>query len=303
MPKGLLIGFEYKFNSLPGALVDLYHAKKWCDSFECISHVITDIEKNMKEENLKEILDNQIADDGFKTFYDNIESLGIVKDESSLLSTIENFLKKGIPDNKLVIYYTGHGVKDCLVMPNRNLLPIIEFRDTILNNINHDVEIFFILDCCNPSGMNLPYKLVRNEFSLSPKKIECVLQPILMITSSEHNEKSVATKFGSLFSRNLFKILSRLTIKDNNKNFRVPIHKNRNLQRLIGMLSSSIKSINTGFTQTVSVYSSYVIDPVLWMWIGGQSDIVGDITMSSLIIRSKNELHYFNPYDLLYGST
>ena len=42
----------------------------------------------------------------------------------------------------------------------------------------------------------------------------------------------------------------------------IPNNKNRNLQRLIRNLKAEINN------QIVCVYSSYMIDPVLWNWVG-----------------------------------
>ena len=337
MPTALLIGFEYTFNSLTGAIIDLYHAKKWCESFGCDVHILTDIENVRDQGNLQQVVDRKICAPDILTFYDTIAKYKtIIRDSMSLITSIVNILKEGVHDNKLIIYYSGHGVKDCMVMPDRTLLPFIDFRDNILNVVNEHVEIFCILDCCNPSGMHLPYKLVNNEFVLSPTKIECILQPMLLITSSETNEKSIATKSGSVFSRHLFNILTRLCSGyiDNKtpKKIVVPTYKNRNLRRLIGTLASSIRGMHTGYAQTVSMYSSYIVDPILWMWIGANKsyDLVVDITLSILVIRdnsynsqnifvegdeckltnlSKTSVinqtgpsKYSNPYDLLYGS-
>ena len=315
MPVALLIGFEYTFNSLTGAIVDLYHASTWCKSFGCRIHILTDIDGVKDINNLKEVVERKIAGADLLTFYDRISSKTIIGNRVSLLTEAVNILERGIPDKKLVIYYSGHGVKDSMVMPDRTLLPFVDFRDNILKNIDCDVEIFCILDCCNPSGMHLPYKLINNEFVLSPTKIECVSQPILLITSSETNEKSIATKSGSVFSRHLFRILTRMGSDDiSYTKITIPQHKNRNLRRLIGTLASSIRGMHTGYSQTVSMYSSYVVDPVLWMWIGSSksSDLVIDISLSTLIIRdnsggsalssfTKEPQQYFNPYDLLYG--
>lgn len=296
MPTAILIGFEYTFNSLTGAIIDLYHAYKWCQSFNCDIHVITDISFIKDPDNLRNVVDRKIADIGLLTFFDRIASKTIVNTGSSLLRKIINILSSSIPDNKLIIYYSGHGVKDSMVMPDRTLVPFIDFRDNILKILDLYVEIFWILDCCNPNGLHLPYKLDNNTFILSPSKIECVLQPILLITSSEASEKSIATKAGSVFSRHLFRILTLLNAEDLNLNMLkestkrriiIPTHKNRNLRRLIGTLASSIRKMHTGYAQTVSVYSSYFFDPVLWMWVGSRKsyDIVTDITLSSFIIR------------------
>lgn len=334
MPTAILIGFEYKFNSLTGAIIDLYHAYKWCESFNCDIHVFTDIKSIKDPDNIRIAINRKIVDPDIFTFYNKMNSKPTIENSRNLLTSIIDSLKSAISDNKLFIYYSGHGVKDSIVMPDRTLLPFIDFRNNILSILDSYVEIFWVLDCCNPNGLHLPYKLNgtggTNIFILSPSKIECVSQPILLITSSESNEKSVATKLGSVFSRHLFHILlslNRTCDATDNKSI-VPTHKNRNLRRLIGNLASSIRKMHTGYAQTVSVYSSYVIDPVLWMWIGSRKsyDIVTDFGLSTLIIRNNNlsernktgafdekskdnivpQVHIdsnqimVNPYDLLY---
>lgn len=302
MVAAILIGFEYTFNSLTGAIIDLYQAHKWCHSFGCNISVLTDIEYVKDIDNLQNVVERKLAEPDLLTFYPKI-SPKIVHDATTMMGDIINILRSGIPDGKLIIYYTGHGVKDCMVMPDRSLLPFIDFRDNILDNLDSYVEIFWILDCCNPNGLHLPYKLEGNAFSLSPSKIQCVLQPILLITSSETNEKSIATKSGSVFSRYLFQLLTLLnrpieisnsgkmnfTVKNNH--LVIPSEKNRNLRRLIGNLASSIRKMHTGYSQTVSVYSSYIIDPILWMWIGSRKDydIVTDISLSTIIIRNRED--------------
>jgi hypothetical protein len=73
------------------------------------------------------------------------------------------------------------------------------------------------------------------------------------------------------------------------KSVSIPKCKNRNIRRLIGNLGSSIRKMHTGYAQTVSVYSSYITDPILWLWIGTQKsyDVVHDITLSILMIRPR----------------
>jgi len=294
MPTVILIGFEYTFNILTGAIIDLYNAYKWCLSFGCDIHVLTDITSVKHINNLYDAINLEIVNTDILSFYDNIKSLTIVTNAQVLLTNIIKILEKGVPDNKVIIYYSGHGIKESMVMPDRTLLPFIDFRDNILSTLKYDTEIFWILDCCNPNGLYLPFNLNGNRFILSSSKIKCVSQPILLITSSESHEKSIATKFGSIFSRHLFDILTLLG--DTNGpiiwkgDMSIPLHKNRNLRRLIGNISSSIRKLHTGYTQTVSIYSSYLIDPVLWMWIGSTHtyDIASDLTLTTLIIRNSN---------------
>lgn len=300
MPTAILIVFEYTFNSLTGAIVDMYHACKWCKSFDCNIHVLTDINYIKDPHNIQNVVDRKIADPELIVFYDKFPSKTIITNGSTLLNKIINILHVGIPDNKLIIYYSGHGIKDSMVMPDRTLLSFVNFRDNILQILNPYIEIFWVLDCCNPNGLHLPYKLEGNTFILSPSKIECISQPILLITSSEANEKSIATKAGSVFSRHLFRLLTLLNSDDKTVTLslkpsgryrlNIPTYKNRNLRRLIGNLASSIRKMHTGYAQTVSVYSSYFIDPILWMWIGSCKlyDIVTDLSLSSLIIRDSS---------------
>ena len=301
MPTALLIGFEYKINTLTGAVVDLYHSSTWCRSFGCDVNILTDIDEIRDKESIMQAVSQGIADDGIFKFCDSItdrcggKSEGKIRGSETLLTSVEDILGRGVPDNKLIIYYSGHGAKDSMVMPDRTLLPFIDFRNSILGVLDPYVEIFCILDCCNPGGLHLPYKLNNNAFVLSPTKIECITQPMILITSSEVSEKSIATKMGSVFSLHLFRILTKLgskwdfdweDIRTSGK-IVIPTCKNRNLRRLIGTLSSTIRSMHTGYSQTVSMYSSYVIDPILWMWVGqkNQYDLVPDITLSTLIIR------------------
>lgn len=251
----VLVTFQYEINTLPGASSDLELAEKWCKTFTDKSFTFTDFEypRSLK-----------------------------VHEGEALVSQLVKLLRREIPE-KLVLYYSGHGVKDSLVMPNRELLSFKDFKDNILNALPSYTEIFCILDCCNPSGLYLPFKLSGNAFQLSPFRVECVTQPMLLIASSEEGEKAVALKTGSLFSKHLFRILTTL-----NSETKIPNGKNRNLHRLVTNLSSEVKKFHTGHPQTVSIYSSYVTDPVLWTWIGSKKsyNIVTDPSLTTIFVRS-----------------
>ena len=277
MPTAILIGFEYSHNRLSGTIIDLYYAYKWCKSWDCDVYVLTDMEHVMHPEILQMAINMGIVDEDIISFYDSISSRRvIVHNISDILQSISKILCSGsVLDNKLVIYYTGHGVTDCIVVPDTSHLLLTDFRDCVVNGLNPSVEIFWILDCCNPNGLYLPYKLENNTFILSSSKIEFMSNPILLITSARDNEKSISTKLGSVFSQHLFRILTLLNksheFNIDSEHILIPTFKNRNLRRLIGNLSSSIRKMKTGYDQTVSIYSSYIIDPILWLWIGSSS--------------------------------
>lgn len=310
MPTAIIIGFEYSVNklsyvqsslstssfashgnhgklasptTLPGAFIDIYQAHRWCLSFNCAAYILTDVTGDVSSKYsfvLKKSIANNIVDPDIVSFYDMVDTT-LVNTSAELLLGLDAILLN-MSDNRLIIYYTGHGNKDALVMPSHELLSFITFRDRILSKIPTTTEVFWILDCCNPTGLHLPFLLDHNNFVLSSAKISCVLQPILLIISSNSEEKSVTSDMGSLFSRELFRLLH--TLNSGNTTFS---GRNRNMRRLLGNLSSAIRKMHTGYTQTLSIYSSYIIDPVLWLWIGSTdtNDVVADMSLSTIIIR------------------
>lgn len=289
MPTAILIGFEYTNDKLPGTLIDLYHCYKWCGSFGCDINILTDIKK-VDTKLLYEAIDNNLANKDVLQFYDNINPIII---SNNLIEEILKILKNEITDNKLILYYTGHGVLyDNLVMPDDSLISMKKLKNVILDNVSAITEIFIVLDCCNPDGMGLPFRLKDNLFVLSStdmKLVEFIDNKVLLITSSANHQKSVATLLGSLFTRFLFKILIEMNSYNSlffKKEEHIPLSINRNLQRLTGNLSSNIRKLQTEYQQNISIYSSYVIDPILWMWLGNHNNhnIITDYTLDNIII-------------------
>jgi len=290
MPTSILIGFEYKNNILPGTLIDLYHCYKWCKSFGCNISTLTDI-KEVDIELLYNAIDNKLANKDLLNFYNIMQPIIIF---DNLIDELLKILKNRVPDDKLIIYYTGHGVLyDNLVMPDETLISMKKLKSIILENVSISTEIFIVFDCCNPDGMGLPFKLKDNLLVLSStdmKLIDFIEHKILLITSSANHQKSVATQLGSLFTRYLFKILIDMNEYDESyiKKENIPLSINRNLQRLTSNLSCYIRKLHTGYQQNISIYSSYVIDPILWIWIGNRNnrDIISDYTLENIIIKT-----------------
>ncbi len=265
MPKAVLIGFKYSVDTLYSSVKDLENAYIWCKTYQYQIKIFSDL--------------SSICD--IETTY--------VRTGDSLIEHVCEYLKQGIVDKKLMIYYTGHGIKQSMVMPDKLLLSFAKFRDSVLSVINSDIEIFWILDCCNPNGLYLPFKLGKRGFDLSKLEFKCVPNPILLITSSEETEKSIATKNESLFTKYLFPLLSSLNdnrIKEINGKI-ISLPHNRNIKRIIDNLNNSIQKSYSGYNQTVSVYSSYQIDPIMWFWIGSNKnyEIITDLTLSTISVR------------------
>lgn len=282
----LLIGFKYQ--DLNGTIIDLYHAHKWCESFNCDIHVITDITDDGIDLGLA--IKQEIVDQDVTTFYNRIASKYIVQNKIQFSSSINKILNiQHI--TKLVVYYTGHGVQNGIKLPDENHMSFNDFRDNVIKNVNENVEIFWILDCCNPSNLSLPYQLKNNQFIFQNDSTFFGPHRILLITSANSNEKSITTKTGSLFTRYLFKILSNMPVTSFDVKKPLSLIHNRNLQRLIGNLSSAIRTVHSGYQQTVSIYTSYIQDPVLWMWIGSTKsyNITGNyINNHPVIIIKRN---------------
>lgn len=244
----LLIVFKYKTDILYGSDKDLEYSYNWSNNLlNYPTKIITDI---------------------------NDEEI-----------TLNNFKKElfNLPDNisKLIVYYSGHGINDSILLPDNNLLSFEDFKKYLLSKLHIYTEIFMILDCCNATGLNLPYKLEDNNFRLQKNSLYCITNPFLLITSSVLNENAISTKEdGSGFSKILFKKLTDFSLLNTVSN-----NNNRNLNRLKKEISSEIKKIYKGYYQTISIYSSYKIDPILWMWIGRKTDISINYDLNSIIIR------------------
>lgn len=256
MVVAILIAFHYR--SLPGALHDLDHAARWCARFHCHTHILSD-----KFDTLVQFPDLEET------------TQHVVTHRKQWSNTIDKIL--ATVSDKLVIYFSGHGREESMVLPDNTYVPFVTLRNSVSQSIPQSCEVFWILDCCNPDGMHLPFRLQQNQFRVSSRKISCVPQPMLLITSCEPHEQSVALASGSIFTRYLFQQLVKL---DNS---------NRNLRRFMGTLASAIRTLHTGYAQTVSIYASYIMDPVLWLWIGQYRsyDIRSDISLRCLIVEHK----------------
>lgn len=311
MPTAILIAFEYTDtnNNLPGTCIDLYHSYKFCSTYCQDIYVVTDITE-VNKLLLSDAIDNGIVKKDALNFYEKLDPYiitsftleNVCKNPFSkkqpitnnFLSTIKEILDKGVPDEKLIIYWSGHGKDDSLVLPDDSLICMLKFRNHILNNISSTTDVFWILDCCNPNGLHLPFKLNNNAFSLATtdvNKISCVSQSVLLITSAENHQKSAATLFGSLFTRYLFQLLTIMNIKTE-ISINIKLQQNRNLRRLTGNLSSLIRKKYTGYPQNISIYSSYIIDPVLPTWIGSKHnfDVITNLKLDTLLVRQNKIL-------------
>lgn len=299
MIAAILIGFEYNIDQLTGTFIDLFRAYQWSSSFIDWRNIylLTDITEVTVEHQLLTAVNKGIVSQLILKFYAKIKNeIRIIQSQSELILVLSEILKKSF--SKLVIYYSGHGVRknenSYLLLPNGQLFPFSDFLTDILRYVDTYTEIFMILDCCNPHGLLLPYKFNGETFRLKVNNCKFYTQPILLITSAEEEEKSLSTVHGSIFTQYLFQLLTLLqqpiVIEEGfDPQTLIPTENNRHLNRLLRNLRIMINKVKleTGYQQTVSIYSSYITDPILWSWIGNKDnyEAVSDFSFKALILR------------------
>lgn len=282
MTFGIIIGFEYHDEKiLPATIIDLYIAHNWMKTFMNDIYILTDIKKiNDIDICNNAISEKYISDDIFSFIH--LNNIHIINNSDDLIENIKNIIIKHSHDN-LVIYYTGHGINASILLPNNDLFVINNLKYLLCELLSNYSNIFWIMDCCNPNALYLPFYFNYDHWELRDDKIEYITQPIILITSSEEYEKSLATKCGSLFSKTLFKILKDMNDIENINPMEIPVKNNRNLNRLLANIKSSMFKNVYNHNQTISLYSSYAIDPILWLWIGLKSTLSIDITGTILL--------------------
>lgn len=250
MPLAILIGFRYEIDVIHSIVIDLYHVYKFCKRAGYTIIIISDMDKIVPPPLIAQSIADEKVDIDILNFNVNVVTI-------SNGSELCNHLRKVPFDERNFIYYSGHGIQNALIMPDRGLLPLKTFRDVILGEMSSTAKVFWIMDCCNPNGLHLPFQLKNNRFYLSNQEPIFVKQQIMLITSANENEKAVVTGSGSLFTRFFLQHL---------------IGNEVNLIKIIKSISKSIKSIQTKHSQTISVYSSYIVPPLLPMWVKNPND-------------------------------
>lgn len=264
MRKALLVGFTYSGDKkLPGITIDLYIAycflkeAGWKDNEIT---VFTDIEKNDETHVLKKGIADKIVDTDVLSFIDTLKDKnqyikykyhGIYNNFKATLEFCTCKREDKEIDN-LFIYYTGHSEEGNIVLPQGTLYPFNDIRDFISSNFKN---IFCVLDCCE-RGIILPFSLQDNIYRLSSTGEEGITKSdFLCISSCLENEKTIASKTGSFFTKTLFEI-----IKEKN------IHIKDILSLLRNKINMEYYKNNKKYKQTVNISSSYPDIYLIFYW-------------------------------------
>lgn len=270
----LLFGFMYKhninYNKLPGTVIDLYNTYHFLknNGYNSIM-VVTDIVKDINRNKLKQyIFDGKVNSDiiSFIEFLKKERDLYIFKSIEELLRDIPKFIHNA---KFLYLYYSGHAKKNTLCFPNQALFCTLYGDDVPINNIlftkdlmkliidsvSINCQILFIFDCCNGSNFNLPFYLNdNNNFKLNNNDYSLNLNmDIICIMSTINGETTNSHQSGSSFTNVLIENL-----------------KNKDIKTWIELKNKIIDGIklSPNFNdQTISIYSSLIINKHIWNWI------------------------------------
>jgi len=268
MITAIIIIFHY--NQLEGAISDLYKVFQWFFLLNFNIIIISDIEFTTQIIDYLYLYYNK---NDIDTFLKNIKLAHFIllKNNKILIDTLASFTY--INTKHLFVYYSGHAKNNEIVLPDKTMLSFITFKYLLLN-INND--IFCMLDCCYPSCLQLPFKFnfTHNTFFLN-ENIDCIPHHFLLITSSNNNEKSISSIKGSLFTASFFSSLLSHTSE-----------KKINLIHIIKEVTMKMNKLNVNYKQTISLYSSFNIYPLLPSWLlqNYKFNIYYDLTSDTFLI-------------------
>lgn len=280
MPTVLIIGFSY--GNLSATITDIYYAYSYYQKLGYQIHICTDIIDKINVNDYIPLLSSQSVDEQFipfvqTTFY---QIKNVVIDKDSLLHWFNSI--KITPDLNLIVYYTGHGVENHIVLPDNSNFSALEFRSSILrlndgHNMpinNRNANILVIVDCCNPHGLFLPFKFNRESKCFYHVNNNFVLPKVIVITSSEPNVQSQALRLESPFTKYFFNHIGDQTTSYD-----------------IGTICDQIdlkmqNNVKIDSGQKCTAYVSYPSLLLLWSWaVNNKLNIQLNHQLDSLMIK------------------
>lgn len=261
MPTVIIIGFKYSKTVLYSTIIDIYIVYSYYRNLGYKIYIATDI-VDLNDYDMLELYTSGVIDDKYQDFKDNFRTLSnLVNDGEELDDFFMNI--KLTSDRRLLVYYTGHGKKDHIVLPNGKY-HILDFRSKIIG-ISEELDsigsqIFLIMDCCHPHGMYLPFLYNRETSKYVMISNHYVLPEIILIVSSEEDSKSRATYSGSFFTRQLFKLLEDKRQIYNFKHIILTMDTNLDRQKCIVRASSP--TLNMPWSWVVTNTVDFRIDDI-----------------------------------------
>lgn len=206
MPTIVIIGFKYTYKPLQSSLTDIYIVYSYYRDLKYKIYIGSDIVSPEDPVEILNLYSSGIVDEYFQDFIRNFDKLNnIITDKHTLHNFFDSI--EITKDNRLLFYYTGHGTKNNITLPDQDNYPSLELRNSIINLTQKDQsDIFIILDCCNPHGLYLPFMLSKEDFRYKLVGDNFITPKVLLMTSSDEDSKSEANKNYSFFTKELFSI-------------------------------------------------------------------------------------------------
>lgn len=258
-----LIGFDYRESAicvhLPGVVSDLYWAWKYCNQYFNQIYILTDI-KQYNIDIVKGVVDDELP-------HHILSFINLVKDNDQYLyinnkeDFINAFKSKG---EHIFIYYSGHGENNGIITPDNQVVTISEMN-TIINKMNTK-ESIIILDSCQPFNFNLRYELIDSRYIHKKNNVGNNSSNITIIFSCDSNNDSHTTRIGSIFTMELFRLLS---IK----------HTWSGIQR-------ELNKIMEPYGQYIEIHTGIPLLPLIPRWLKGSKLIIAIVGINLSIESS-----------------
>lgn len=226
----IAIGFEYDGNmKLPGSRLDVFRVYRYSLSINAKFHMLTDFDveiiSNSKSDNQHIFLMNQ-----FILSNKNIQKkIHTADDLLNFISLIKN-------PERIILYFTGHGVKNSIILPNGKYIHINDIHKKLTEK--SPISIVWVIDACGLNGacLNLPYNLDNNRYHLQEHVLFHSIETycisacrminedydpnrsyIIKRIPNDPNMITGSTVDGSPFTKSLIGILSTI-VRQNRKN-------------------------------------------------------------------------------------
>ena len=271
MPVGvIIIGFGYHqyptgdYAAIPGVVVDIFAAREYALERKWEPHVITDIKRPQKIPGT--ITEKIVSAEIGSGVYDYVDrwphkdsklvdhKVGVIEGVIQALRWIAKHCEQ------CLIYYSGHGVDGHLVMPDHQLLSLVELRALITKELPVSHPVLILLDCCRAGAFRLPLELREGSFRLRSAPWDACAHDITVITSNGDREVATAREYGSTFTRHFFKQLRS----------RTGTPKLTDLIAAISKGCATDRDPASTLTQKICVYRSHLAEVVLPTWFMGE---------------------------------
>jgi hypothetical protein len=318
MISALLIGFGYRgADGLPGTRIDLYQAWKYCHRIGVKRiFVVTDLDSDLPATGLLKMVIDDVVDANITTFISETKANQEYRRFKPLefRQQLRHLAHKLDGSDRLIIYYTGHGIPGYLKLPDTTTLPISEFRDILLGSCSASSQVLWIMDCCHASGMELPYQLDQHKYHLVNPDYS-ILPELICVIASTRSQLATSTNKGSIFTRSLFKKLqdgvrsvyrlkseidrhvitssaagrNNVTSSSSSKSNEVQVQEKSfpNFLSFSNPVSKS-ETVLDPSDQTMLIYSSYPHLRYFWSWVYG-STVQVELDWSDSTIRIQRD--------------